>query len=91
MSSPAASPQNAAALRVEVLEGYENLAAALEQMNQVVLELNTSQVPVLTDKLREIERKFGLVYTLFKASVYSVVKDNEARDLEERQTNRPVF
>jgi hypothetical protein len=60
-------------------------------MQAVIVQLNTNQVPALADKLREIERKSGLVYTLFKASIYSVIKDNEAQALEEQATNRPIF
>jgi glutamine synthetase type III len=72
-------------------------------MNTVITSMNTEQVSLLTDKLREIERKFGLVYTLFRASVYAIVKDDERQNSAlttnttnnaydpSSMTNRPAF
>ncbi|RKP25403.1 DASH complex subunit Dad3-domain-containing protein [Syncephalis pseudoplumigaleata] len=68
--------ETTAALRDEVLREYAQLAHSLDQMNTVIAGINAEQVSILTDKLREIERKFGLVYTLFKASVYAIVKED---------------
>ncbi|KAI8053743.1 DASH complex subunit Dad3-domain-containing protein [Syncephalis plumigaleata] len=94
--------ENMNALRDEVLKEYKQLAYNIDQMNTVIVSMNTEQVPLLTDKLREIERKFGLVYTLFKASVYAIVKDDERQNPSvmntainaydpTNMTNRPAF
>lgn len=77
----------------------------MKQMNQLITRINTTEVLNLINKLRTLEKKVGLVYTLFKASVYTLVtadqdiidnsndSDNRNRfSNEQRQnTNRPIF
>ncbi|CAG8591225.1 6143_t:CDS:2 [Ambispora leptoticha] len=65
----------------DVLIEYEKLASNVEQMKDLVTTMNTTDVPILNEKLRLLEKKMGVVYTLFKASVYSLVTaaDNSTR------------
>ncbi|RKP15300.1 hypothetical protein BJ684DRAFT_14447 [Piptocephalis cylindrospora] len=67
-----------AALRVDVLEEYETLNVHLNEMSKAIREVATEDIPVLTDQLREIERKFTLVYTLFRSSIYDVAFRTDA-------------
>ncbi|RIB13766.1 DASH complex subunit Dad3 [Gigaspora rosea] len=60
-------------LENDVLLEYERLVSNIDRLNQTITRLNTTDVLVLIDKLRALEKKVGLVYTLFKASVYSLV------------------
>ncbi|CAG8661318.1 40440_t:CDS:2 [Gigaspora margarita] len=60
-------------LENDVLLEYERLASNIDRLNQTITRLNTTDILVLIDKLRALEKKVGLVYTLFKASVYSLV------------------
>jgi hypothetical protein len=41
-------------------------------MNQLVAETNDAEVVALIDKLRVLEKKMSLVFTFFKASLYSL-------------------
>ncbi|CAG8456065.1 20802_t:CDS:2 [Dentiscutata erythropus] len=60
-------------LENDVLLEYERLVSNIDRLNQTITRLNTTDVLVLIDRLRALEKKVGLVYTLFKASVYSLV------------------
>lgn len=63
-------------------------------MNQLVAETNDGEVVDLIDKLRVLEKKMSLVFTFFKASLYSLnmwqhegqYGDAGAKD---EDTNRP--
>ncbi|KAI9230043.1 MAG: DASH complex subunit Dad3-domain-containing protein [Piptocephalis tieghemiana] len=67
-----------AALRVDILEEYETLNVHLAEMSKAIREVATEDVPALMDQLREIERKFTLVYTLFRSSIYDVVARSDS-------------
>jgi len=62
------------------------------KMNHTISQMNGTDVVLLVDKLRTLEKKAGLVYTLFKASVYALVTSIQELDLNAEQgTNRPVL
>ncbi|KAG0200163.1 hypothetical protein BGX28_006694, partial [Mortierella sp. GBA30] len=69
----------------EILGEYAKVAAKLEHINGTLQEMNAVDVAQLIDKIRTVERKMGLVYTLFKSSVYSVSKQNQDQEEEEEQ------
>ncbi|KAK3818487.1 MAG: hypothetical protein J3Q66DRAFT_368587 [Benniella sp.] len=47
--------------------------------------MNAVDIAQLIDKIRLVERKMGLVYTLFKASVYSVTMQSQEDEAEEEE------
>ncbi|KAF9877698.1 DASH complex subunit Dad3 [Colletotrichum karsti] len=64
-------------LEGEVLEEYEKLADNMKKLAQTLEDLSSSPSTEILDGLRELERKTSLVYTLLKASVYSIVLQQE--------------
>ncbi|RPA86848.1 hypothetical protein BJ508DRAFT_357927 [Ascobolus immersus RN42] len=80
MSSPPATAFHGASntplltpLEEDILEAYRRL---LDNMNRLADHINSlAEKPpqIMLDQLRELERKSGLVFTAFKASVYSLM------------------
>ncbi|WDK09858.1 DASH complex subunit Dad3 [Colletotrichum graminicola] len=75
-------------LEAEVLEEYEKLADNMKktladaaekppQLASTLEDLSGSPSTEILDGLRELERKTSLVFTLLKASVYSIVLQQE--------------
>ncbi|KAL2759648.1 hypothetical protein ACRALDRAFT_2096127 [Sodiomyces alcalophilus JCM 7366] len=64
-------------LEQEVLEEYEKLAENMKRLASVLDTLATQPSTEILDGLRELERKTSLVFTLLKASVYSIVLQQE--------------
>ncbi|KAF6819976.1 dash complex subunit dad3 [Colletotrichum sojae] len=64
-------------LEGEVLEEYEKLADNMKKLATTLEELSSSPSTEILDGLRELERKTSLVFTLLKASVYSIVLQQE--------------
>jgi DASH complex subunit DAD3 len=63
-------------LQQEVLDEYERLASNMATLQSTLASLATSPSNVtieIADGLRGLERKVASVYTLLKASVYSIV------------------
>ncbi|KAK9447231.1 DASH complex subunit Dad3-domain-containing protein [Limtongia smithiae] len=56
----------------ELLAEYQLLSTNLATLASQISTLATSPTPELIDKLRELERKTAIVFTLLKASVYSI-------------------
>ncbi|KAF4776502.1 DASH complex subunit Dad3 [Colletotrichum scovillei] len=85
-SQPELSP-----LEAEVLEEYEKLADNMKKLASTLEDLSGSPSTEILDGLRELERKTSLVFTLLKASVYSIVLQQEidwgdqARSQEEEE------
>ncbi|KAF9163629.1 hypothetical protein DFQ26_002319 [Actinomortierella ambigua] len=69
----------------ELLAEYATLATKLRHINETLQEINSLDVVQLIDKIRVVERKMGLVYTLFRSSVYSVL----AQDQDQQQQQSP--
>ncbi|OAA66434.1 major facilitator superfamily transporter [Niveomyces insectorum RCEF 264] len=67
-----------------VLEEYERLAENMKRLAALLDELAGQPATETLDGLRELERKTSLVFTLLKASVYSIVLQHQI-DEGERQ------
>lgn len=57
-----------------------NATDTVSQLSASIASLATSPTAKLLDSLRELERKTGLVFTLLKASVYSIVLQQQLED-----------
>ncbi|KAK9686032.1 hypothetical protein K7432_015284 [Basidiobolus ranarum] len=77
-------------LREQLLQEYRTIAENLNQLNGVVTDINSVDIPFLTNQLRDVEKRFSLVYTLFKSSVYSVLSGSE-NVAPESSTNTPSW
>ncbi|KAK1761399.1 DASH complex subunit Dad3-domain-containing protein [Echria macrotheca] len=61
----------------EVLDEYERLAENMKKLATLLDTLASQPSTQILDGLRELERKTSLVFTLLKASVYSIVLQQE--------------
>jgi DASH complex subunit DAD3 len=57
----------------QVLDEYARLLGNLNNLNALLAELSEDPSAEILDSLRGLERKTSLVFTLLKASVYSIV------------------
>ncbi|KAH7040127.1 DASH complex subunit Dad3, partial [Microdochium trichocladiopsis] len=64
-------------LEQEVLDEYERLADNMRRLASVLDAMADRPTTEILDGLRELERKTSLVFTLLKASVYSIVLQQE--------------
>ncbi|PNY24077.1 DASH complex, subunit Dad3 [Tolypocladium capitatum] len=71
------SPPELTPLEQEVLDEYERLANNMRQLALVLDNLASNPSTEILDGLRELERKTSLAFTLLKASVYSIVLQQE--------------
>ncbi|CAA7271600.1 unnamed protein product [Cyclocybe aegerita] len=69
-SHPSLTPLEAA-----VLWEYAKLAQHVRMVTQKTRQLNEEPDKVMLAKLRVLEKKMGLVLTLFKASVWGVINE----------------
>ncbi|KAF2842255.1 hypothetical protein M501DRAFT_1013608 [Patellaria atrata CBS 101060] len=60
-------------LEQELLDEYARLVGNLNNLSSLLSSLATSPSAEILDQLRGLERKTALVFTLLKASVYSIV------------------
>ncbi|KAF9227737.1 hypothetical protein BS17DRAFT_746497 [Gyrodon lividus] len=65
----------------EVLWEYAKLAQHLKDLTTRTKELSEQPDQDLLTRLRVLERKMGLVLTLFKASVWGVINEQPTTDL----------
>ncbi|KAK0635131.1 DASH complex subunit Dad3-domain-containing protein [Bombardia bombarda] len=70
-------PPELSPVEQEVLEEYERLAENMKKLASILDNLATRPTTEILDGLRELERKTSLVFTLLKASVYSIVLQQE--------------
>ncbi|OTA57225.1 DASH complex, subunit Dad3 [Hypoxylon sp. EC38] len=75
--NPLLSPPELSPLEQEVLEEYERLAENMKKLANVLDTMAGQPTTEILDGLRELERKTSLVFTLLKASVYSIVLQQE--------------
>ncbi|RKF54805.1 putative dash complex subunit dad3 [Golovinomyces cichoracearum] len=61
----------------DILEEYERLAKNMKRLAFLLNEMADKPMAEILDGLRQLERKTGLVFTLLKASVYSIVLQQE--------------
>ncbi|KAK4162231.1 DASH complex subunit Dad3, partial [Cladorrhinum sp. PSN259] len=64
----------------EILEEYERLAGNMKKLASLLDVLASQPTMEILDGLRELERKTGVVFTLLKASVYSIVLQQQEID-----------
>ncbi|KAF1915169.1 DASH complex subunit Dad3-domain-containing protein, partial [Ampelomyces quisqualis] len=64
-------------LEQEVLDEYARLLGNLNNMSALLVELSNHPSAAMLDGLRGLERKTSLVFTLLKASVYSIVLNQQ--------------
>ncbi|KAG9680936.1 hypothetical protein KCU81_g2915, partial [Aureobasidium melanogenum] len=69
-------------LEQEVLDEYVRLAGNLGDLSALLNDLASRPSAEILDALRGLERKTSTVFTLLKASVYSIVLQQEIRDDE---------
>lgn len=67
-------------LEQEVLDEYARLVGNLNDMSTILADLATNPSAEILDALRGLERKTSLVFTLLKASVYSIVLNQQIQD-----------
>ncbi|KAH9907910.1 DASH complex subunit Dad3 [Xylariomycetidae sp. FL2044] len=79
------SPPELTPLEQEVLEEYERLAENMKKLASVLDTMAGRPTTEILDGLRELERKTSLVFTLLKASVYSIVLQQEIDWGDQRQ------
>ncbi|OCT44817.1 DASH complex subunit DAD3 [Cladophialophora carrionii] len=61
-------------LEQEVLDEYEKLANNMKELSSTLADLSNGPITLeIAEGLRLLERKVASVYTLMKASVYSIV------------------
>ena len=68
---------------VQVLTEYKRLVDNLQALNVRITALATKPTSELLDNLRTVERKTGLVFTLFKSSVWAILADLPGHDTAE--------
>ncbi|KAL7926631.1 DASH complex subunit Dad3 domain-containing protein [Trichoderma austrokoningii] len=71
------SPPELSPTEQEILEEYERLATNMKTLATLLDNLASSPTVGILDGLRELERKTSLAFTLLKASVYSIVLQQE--------------
>ncbi|KAJ9667558.1 hypothetical protein H2201_002427 [Coniosporium apollinis] len=77
------SPESLTALEQEVLDQYARLLGNLNNMSTILSELAANPSAEILDALRGLERKTTTVFTLLKASVYSIVLQQQMYGEEE--------
>ncbi|KAF8517595.1 DASH complex subunit Dad3-domain-containing protein [Hysterangium stoloniferum] len=70
-------------LEADVLWEYAKLAKNVKTLLHRTRELSEAPDQALLGQLRVLERKLGLVLTLFKASVWAAINDKQAVEEEE--------
>ncbi|KAF7318180.1 hypothetical protein HMN09_00326200 [Mycena chlorophos] len=81
--NPYAGNPSLSTLETEVLWEYAKLAQNLKLLKQKTRLVTEQPDALLLEKLRRVENKMGLILTLFKASVWGVINEqNVANSLE---------
>lgn len=73
-------PEDLSPLEADVLEEYERLADNMKKLASILDGLAGAPTAEILDGLLQLERKTSLVFTLLKASVYSIVLQQEMQD-----------
>ncbi|PSS22415.1 hypothetical protein M430DRAFT_99536 [Amorphotheca resinae ATCC 22711] len=78
------SAEELSPLEQDVLDEYERLAENMKKLASLLDNMAGKPTAEILDGLRQLERKTSLVFTLLKASVYSIVLQQEiySRDQE---------
>ncbi|KAL0634264.1 hypothetical protein Q9L58_006801 [Maublancomyces gigas] len=75
--------QTLSPLEQEILDEYARLLENMNRLSNSIADIAGTPTARILDSLRDLERKTGLVFTLLKASVYSMVLQQQM-DVENR-------
>ncbi|KAF2200346.1 DASH complex, subunit Dad3 [Delitschia confertaspora ATCC 74209] len=79
-TSPPSEAETLSPLEQDVLDEYARLVGNLNNMSTLLAHLSANPSAEILDALRGLERKTSLVFTLLKASVYSIVLNQQIQD-----------
>ncbi|CAZ85812.1 unnamed protein product [Tuber melanosporum] len=82
--SPVSGPGLLTPLEQEILDEYTRLLHNMNNLSTSIAAISGTPTAKILDSLRGLERKTGLVFTLLKASVYSMVLQQQL-DVEGRE------
>ncbi|KAF8852063.1 hypothetical protein BDZ45DRAFT_125421 [Acephala macrosclerotiorum] len=74
---PSSANEELSPLEQDVLDEYERLAENMKKLASLLDAMAGKPTAEILDGLRQLERKTSLVFTLLKASVYSIVLQQE--------------
>jgi len=74
---PGTANEDLTPLEQDVLDEYERLAENMKKLASLLDAMAGKPTAEILDGLRQLERKTSLVFTLLKASVYSIVLQQE--------------
>ncbi|KAI5481925.1 hypothetical protein MNV49_000202 [Pseudohyphozyma bogoriensis] len=66
-------------LESQVLHEYSRLSSNLDSLARLTAKLSTAQ-PALLEQLRPLERKLGMVLTLYQASIWAILVQREGEE-----------
>lgn len=70
-------------IEAELLDEYRDISNNLNKLSEAIARINDIPTPKVLASLQQLESKTSLVFTLLRASVYSVmVQQNEGDDDE---------
>ncbi|KAJ7461555.1 DASH complex subunit Dad3-domain-containing protein [Mycena latifolia] len=78
--NPYANQASLSPIEKEVLWEYAKLAENLKQLKQKTRNLTEQPDTLLLARLRAVENKMGLILTLFKASVWGVINEQNVAE-----------
>lgn len=81
-ANPYESHPSLTALEANVLWEYAKLSQHVKDLTVTTRQLSEGPDENLIARLRVLERKMGLVLTLFKASVWGVINEQPVQDIE---------
>ncbi|THV54324.1 hypothetical protein BGAL_0029g00180 [Botrytis galanthina] len=70
---PLPSNEDLSPTEQDLLDEYERLAENMKTLAHTLETMSNNPTAYILDNLRQLERKTSLVFTLLKASVYSIV------------------
>ncbi|KAK9467859.1 DASH complex subunit Dad3-domain-containing protein [Lipomyces arxii] len=73
----------------ELLKEYTTLSQNLNKLSSELARLATVPTPEILDNLRVLERKTAIVFTLLKASVYSIFLQQQLHEEESGMISNP--
>ncbi|KAM3079586.1 hypothetical protein ACMFMG_006001 [Clarireedia jacksonii] len=76
-SIPLPTNEDLSPIEQDLLDEYERLAENMRTLALKLEQLSDAPAAEILDSLRQLERKTSLVFTLLKASVYSIVLQQE--------------
>ncbi|KAF8881720.1 DASH complex subunit Dad3-domain-containing protein [Mucidula mucida] len=78
IENPYSGHQELTTLEADVLWEYAKLAQNVKQLTAKSKTLTKEPDEILLARLRELEKKMGLVMTLYKASIWGVINEQHS-------------